>query len=199
MARAKVKYEEAMPDVYVLMEQVINEHFEEIRSVEPPLKITVLMAGNGGESNEPCLKHHGAACFALIRRSKPQDRAQNGPDVYIEIDENRWEESNERRRMAVLAHELRHVEFKLDKGGGVKRDIYERPVIRFVPDDWTLTGFEDVCEWYGEDAVEYQCVREVHGKLAQLGLSFMSAEDMAESRPRSRGRKAAALSVAATA
>src|SRR5262249_43515530 len=101
-------------------------------------------------------------------------------DLYIFIDANRWEESSERRRAAILSHELRHVDFKLEgakNGGGIKYDVYDRPVIKLVPDDWVLTGFSDVCEWYGEDAVEYQAARGVRKKLVQLGLPFSAEED----------------------
>lgn len=179
MPKAKFRFDPAGEEVYDLMRSVIEERFPEIRALEPELRICVLMASNDGEVFKPCLKHHGAAAVALVRKSKPQDRAQDGPDVYIEIDQNCWNERSERGRAAILAHEIRHIGFKRDKGGEVKRDIYERPVIRLLPDDWMLTGFRDVVEWYGEDAVEYQAVRsvaEVVHPLCQLRLPFLDGE-----------------------
>ncbi len=183
MSKSAMRFDPAPDEVYDLMRSVIGERFPEIRDLQPELRITILMASNGGEVFVPALKHHGTPAVAMIKRSNAEDRALDGPDILIEIDQNRWDERGERGRCAILAHELRHIEFKRDKGGVIKYDAYDRPQIKLVPDDWTLTGFRDVAEWYGEDAAEVQAVRNVVETIQavhQLDLPFMDADSQQE-------------------
>jgi hypothetical protein len=170
-------YCEANNTVISLMGGVIDEFFPDIRRCEPELAISVLMADN--EDNPGgALKKYGAGVVAMIKRSSKEDKAENGPDLRILIDADRWRGSSERRQRAILAHELRHVEIQWEPGGRVPQaDAYGRPKIKLVADDWVLTGFEDVAEWFGEDAVEVGAVRSVYGSLQQLGLPFMAAPD----------------------
>lgn len=202
MAKAAVKFVPAEQEVHDLAASIIEKRFPEIAACDPPLQIAILFADNGGKVFRPALKHHGAACVAKISRVKPEEKAQGGPDVRISIDLNRWEERSDNGRAAILAHEIRHIKLKRERDGKtLKRDIYDRPAFVFVPDDWMLTGFRDVCEWYGEDAVEYQAVRDVHSVLVQLGLPFEGGGELttAEAKARnSKPRKQRAAMVAAT-
>jgi hypothetical protein len=183
MAKEKkpaLRYDDADEEAYELLRSVIDERFPEIRDCpcQDGFRVALRMADNGGLVFESALKEHGHGVPSLIKKSKPEERTAGGPDVYILIDLNRWQERGENGRKAILAHELCRVEFKRDKEGGLNLDPYERPVVKLTPGDWVLTGFRQVVEWYGEDAVEYQAIQKVVTLIRdlQLGLPFMGAE-----------------------
>lgn len=170
-------YVEAEQDVIDLANEVIDQYYPDIRRCSPEPVISILMAEN---EDGNALKKFGAGVVAMIKRSTKEDKAENGPDLRILIDAGKWANASERRRMAIMAHEIRHVEIQWQPGGMLpKIHDYGRPKIKLIPDDWVLTGFSAVARWFGDDAVEVQAVRSVHESLKQLGLPFMDADQSA--------------------
>lgn len=101
------------------------------------------------------------------------------------IDGAKYERRNERQRHAILCHELYHIAIKThaeiehDLNGDPRRvqkpdlDPYERPVVKLIPDDWSVTGFRQVAEWYGNDSAEVRSHRAIGELLGQLVMPFV--------------------------
>ncbi len=150
-----------------LMHEVISRHerFSDLRKFG--VVIEVLMAWS---DNDQPIKHHGAVAIASVKVVGGEERANGGPDVRIKIDAKRYLALGKASREAVFAHELYHIEVQYSGGDGVKRDPYGRPVIKTIPDDWTINGFQEVAEWYGEASIERRSYQAVGGLLEQRRL-----------------------------
>lgn len=169
-------YTPADSDVILLLESVLQEFFPRVASVDPPLQIRVLMAENDKGN---ALKRFGRGTVALIKRGTKEQLASEGPDLWILIDAGRWNRSNERRRRAILAHECHHIEIQYESDGKTpKTDDIGRIKVRLIPDDWVLTGFREVVEWFGADAVEREALTRVEEYLAQRILPFADPQDV---------------------
>lgn len=169
-----------MPTVYQIAEAEVWDVFRRVLQTKFPvlneadLRFELLAAFN---PDGPAVKLHGAAALATIKVIGPEERAKGAGDLRIKIDAERYERMRPRTREAIFAHELYHVVLARKKNGALKLDPYERPVTRLRPDDWCMTGFKEVADWYGEDSVErisYQNLGEI---LRQSVFEFVSRDD----------------------
>lgn len=165
------EYRLADEDVVAVMDAVIDRHtkFADLRKHD--VRIEVLMAW--ADNNEP-VKKHGAVAAACVKVVSGEERSRGGPDVRIKVDAKRYGEFGPKSREALFAHELYHLEVQYHDGGGVKLDVYGRPVIKSIHDDWCVNGFRQVAEWYGDAAIEVRSHRAVAEILSQcvLPLNF---------------------------
>lgn len=173
------------PDLEVLadMESVIDARprFRPIAAFG--LKVDVLLAS--ADDDKPALSRNGSHPDAYIKVNTGELRARGLGDVTVYIDADRHRDKTVRQRQATLAHELYHVEIQThrettidDDGRDVlvtrpDLDDYDRPVVKLIPDDWTVTGFREVAEWYGDDSCEVKSYRAMGRLLAQAVMPFM--------------------------
>lgn len=161
-----VTYEKAPPAVLELIRQVMKEHHERLC---PMVAVGAVMAYSSDA--RPAVKLHGAACAATIRLTNPRQRraVEGTPDAIITIDGNRWEFLSPAQQQALLDHELTHLEL-IYKDASPELASDGRPKLRMRPDDWTLTGFAEVVERHGPDALEMMSLKELRQKHGQLLL-----------------------------
>jgi hypothetical protein len=167
----KTTYAVAPEEVTVsLLGRVLKSQprFDPIR--ENDLRIEILKAIR--TDGKPAVRHHGAAALAQIKIVGAEERSTGGPDVRIKIDWARWLDLGPKSREAILAHELYHVEFAKTNEGNLKRDDYDRPIVRLIPDDWSITGFKEVADWYGEDSIEKRSFNTLGEILSQATFDF---------------------------
>jgi hypothetical protein len=162
-------YDPAPPDVLDLLAEVRAEYHPDLDAAG--VTIGVLMASNrrGG-----AVKVGGHAAAAAIRVTNLRDRAQGMPDCSLLIDADRWDGLEDGERRALLDHELCHPVprplppdpdapgpplFLLDDAG--------RPKLSTRKDDWCLTGFAEIVERHGRDALEAQAVRSLAARFRQ--------------------------------
>ena len=175
-------YEPADISVSSILDDVLSFHDRFTPIVDAGVRFDLLMASN--DNGNP-LKHHGSVAAAMIKIVGPEERARvlargetDPPDLRIKIDAGRWGRLTDRQRMALLAHELYHVELVTKPNSVIlKRDAYDRPVIKLIPDDWTINGFVEVASWYGEDAAERRSYKGVGELLAQKTFGFVEAPE----------------------
>lgn len=122
------------------------------------VRVLVMLAHN---PDGPALKRGGDPCAALVKVCGLHDRVAHGYDAEVKLDDREWEDFTDRRRRAVLFHELKHLELVtkgLDDGREVVAlDDCGRPKLKLTPGDWVAgDGFHDVVEEFGEDALEYE-------------------------------------------
>jgi hypothetical protein len=170
-------YSAADDEATELLRAVIEEHFTELARLEPPLEIDVLMAAAGGddESEKPAVTRFGFGVAAKVSVVGPVERSKGGADVRVVIDEARWQEADEQGRRAMLFGELMRVEPKRDRSGALKRDAYDRPVVRLRPYDWCVAGYRESVRVWGDFAVERRELNAVEDSLRQQDLPFITA------------------------
>ncbi len=168
-------YAEAPTEVYRLMGEVLDEHFSNLKAIDPELSITILMATN---HRGAALKRAGCPAAAMIKIVGAEERSNGGPDLRILIDERKWQDLSDRSKAALLHHELTHIVPQWVKGSEhLKLDPYGRPAVKLKPDDWMITGFRATVEAFGEDALEHRSITVVHEQLRQLVLLFVASSE----------------------
>jgi hypothetical protein len=119
--------------------------------------VDILMASPPRDGNSdptgPALKLHGQRAYAIIRQTRPDERALGHADLHLKIDKEAWEEMDEDERTALIDHELSHITPKL-KDGAVKRDVYERPLFCIVPHNYEVGWFFQVARRHGRKSIE---------------------------------------------
>ncbi len=184
-----IEFREADQSVHDLLGAVMDEYFPELSGMDPSLVVDIRMAVDGADMGKRLL-HRGHLVGAMIKVVGAEERAAGGADVRLKIDQVSWDKRTERQRVALLHHELTHVEPKRDTDTGLLvLDPYGRPKIKLRLDDWMLTGFLETARIFGLDSVERVSIEVVAAKLSQLELPFV--DDAAGPAPSKRRRKAA--------
>ncbi len=167
----------ADPSVYATLKAVLERHARYAPLLHCDLRIEILKAYDprGGRP----LKVAGSPVAAKIKVVGPEERSRGGPDVRILIDLDRYRGFHEKRRHALLAHELYHLQL-VDKDGKLVRDDYGRPTVRLIPDDYMINGFVEVYNWYGESSVERMTFQGVAELLSQTYLPLGDPEPVPE-------------------
>ncbi len=153
-------YYPAGNDVALLVNNRISTHHDDMHKVG--VRVGVLMATN---DSGPAVKLHGAACNATIRVVAHRDRVTKGYDAEMVIDARNWEDFSHRQRLALVAHELKHLILvkKVDRETKAQRVQFDdggRPKLKCRPGDWDAgDGFAEIVAEFGEDAIEYTNMR----------------------------------------
>ncbi len=185
------KTPEQCPELEVLadMEAVVADHVRFDPIAEYGLKIDVIIAF--ADDDGPALTKAGAHPEGYIKVGNKEARAEGRGDVKIFVDGGKYRYKSQKERAAFWAHELYHISIKthkettLDDDGkeilvtAADLDDYGRPVVKLIPDDWTVTGFREVAEWYGDDSGEVKSHRAIGELLKQALMPFMAGDDRA--------------------
>lgn len=162
-------YEKADADVMAILDDVMQEYHPELASLDLAIGVTMVTPNinEKGEPTGPAITLHGAPAAACIKLVKIKDRIHNGLDAAIDIDKERWENYSDGERRALLDHELTHLVIVRDGDGVMKTHDDMRPKLAMRPDDFTLTGFHEVIERHGTDAIEFQSIKTVSKRWEQ--------------------------------
>jgi hypothetical protein len=155
---------------FQMADSTVTELVEKIMKLNHPLlveadvKVGVLMCFNpdGG-----AIKHAGYPALACVKVVSLKDRITKGFDVEMMIDQSEWNDLTANQKVAVVDHELTHVNRvpnspKAIKAGesAWKTDDIDRPMIKLRKGDINIgDGFADVIARHGDDAVEYINIR----------------------------------------
>ena len=121
----------------------------------------------------PAISMHGYQTIAKVKKIGLKDRVAGLPDVMILIDEVYWQESQERRRAAIIDHCLFSLRVLRDKWNAIKEDDSGRPKMGIRKHDWHGGGFYEIARRHGLDAVEVRAIRSVLEKFQQMHLEFV--------------------------
>jgi hypothetical protein len=156
-------FHEPPPEVAAAV-RVVMENWHP-RLFEAGVRVGVLFAAN---SDGDPIKHGGYPAAAKIKPTSLKQRHQWPHDAELLIDESVWDELEDARRVALLDHELSHLDTVPLKGqelrdaiadGGPrwKLDDLGRPKLRSVNGDWNVgDAFNAVIARHGWDAIEYR-------------------------------------------
>ena len=170
-------YQPADESVLIALATAVEQYHPDLK--QAGVTFAVLMASPGtdkhGEPKEgPALKENGYPAAATIRAHKLRDKALGLADVLICIDEEYWKQANKKRRLALLDHELYHLDLQeaLDDLG--------RPTFKIRRHDYEIGVFNEVAERHGVASVERSAIEAlIHQSWVQttLNLPMQDAAD----------------------
>lgn len=153
--------------------QMIHEYHP--RLVEAGVKVGILVGYN---PDGDAITHGGYPAAATMKVVKLKDRITKGYDAEMSVDERVWRDLTDAQRLALLDHELSHIdtvdipekqlkELRGENPAAVswKTDDIGRPKLRSVPGNWnTGDGFTQVVARHGVNAIEYRNI--AHAKAS---------------------------------
>ena len=121
----------------------------------------------------PAPRHHGYPAHAVVRVNSVRDRVEGKADVGLVICEESWEGQTAEERLALMDHELTHLELALDRDTGrPKADEAGRPRLKTRRHDFELGGFTEVVRRHKIAAPEARGYRELHRAWQQTLLPW---------------------------
>jgi hypothetical protein len=149
---------------------MIDQHHP--RLAEAGVKVGIMVAYN---PDGDALTHGGYPAAASMKVVKLKDRVTKGYDAEMSVDERVWRDLTDAQRLALLDHELCHIdtvdvppkqlkELPADAPRW-KTDDIGRPKLRSVPGNWNAgDGFTQVVSRHGLNAIEYRNI--AHAKAS---------------------------------
>ncbi len=114
------------------------------------------IAHDDPDNEDPPLKLHGYACAAVVRILGAKERAKGQGDAEIVFDEATFLRLPEPSQVALIHHELHHLELKRDGKGRVKFDEYRRPKLTMRLHDRQFGWFDEIARVHGTASLEVQ-------------------------------------------
>lgn len=168
-------YERADEKTRSLVQEAMENYHQ--RLIGQQVTVAVLMAADiDPDSGEvwPALKLAGYPCAATMKVTPLADRALGREDALLTLDAAKWHSLNHDEKLALLDHELCHLEFVIDEDGAVRRDDQKRPKLRLRLHDIQIGAFREVAERHRSAALE---VQEIRKSFNERGQGFWQFED----------------------
>lgn len=151
---------EKLDVVFQIRDEVMKKWHQALHDAK--VRVGILYA----ESEDgPAIKKGGYAVLALVGPLSLKWRVLTDLDALITIDKSQWDELEQDSQVAVLDHELSHLNVVTSLGTNiVKRDDIGRPKLKTIDGDWNGgDGFIEVIKRHGEAAIELINSRKVYG------------------------------------
>ena len=164
-------YQSCDIDVEDLIAVVMTQHHPDL--AEHKVSVQAVYVSNESEllGQTPAIMQRGHSCAAQIKITSLEQRSRGFADALLTIDTLGWVGMPPPMREALVDHELTHLELVLDKKTeSVKIDDLGRPRLKIRHHSWELSGFSDVCERHGENALESKAISRFIADYAQLEL-----------------------------
>jgi hypothetical protein len=145
---------------------------------EVDANVCVLMAtaakDDKGKALAPAVKLHGVACAATVRIVSYKDRVAGREDAEILVDADLWEEASDPERVALLDHELHHLEVQRDDDGHPKSDDCGRPKLKMRHHDHDFGWFDAIARRHGDASYEVKQAKAFADQNGQLYWGWSS-------------------------
>lgn len=168
-------YQKADSDLVNTVNEVMQQYHSELD--DAGVTVGVLLAygptDKDGVVTGPALNNHGVPCMAKIRINSLRNRAAGLPDALLEIDGDQIEEWSYEQLIAIIDHELEHLELLVDKNGAIKRDDLDRPRLTMRKHDWEFGWFDVIARRHGDNSpevIQAKRLMEKSGELYQMLL-----------------------------
>ena len=163
-------YQLADEEILTLL-QIVRDRYHPVLKAND-VRIGVLMAIAGvdedtGEKTGPAIKGYaGAEAAAQVKPVSLKDRVVKQYDVEILLDGDLWPKLTEPQQIAILDHEMTHIE----PTGEV--DDLLRPKVKMRKEDFVAWGFWEVIQRHGPAAMEHRALKALADKHGQLLLDL---------------------------
>lgn len=154
-------------DVTAMLAKALAQWHPDLRALG--VRVQILFAAS--DTDAPAVKHGGYPALATVRIVPLKDRLTKGYDAEMLVCRESWGDMTGAQRMALLDHELSHIEpvkkeVKQAKGYKGEPQYYTplddlgRPKLKLRPGDWCAgDGFDVVVARHGDDAAEFEGLR----------------------------------------
>jgi hypothetical protein len=153
-------YNLADSETYDLLADALTQFHGAKADAGIPIKIIMAHPpkDEAGDATGPAIRVKGFPAVACIRILSLKDRVAYGVAAEMQLDADHWDESANEERIAILDHELTHLELKVNEDGSVKRDDAGMPLLRKREHDREYGFFDVVAHRHGEFSEEVkQC------------------------------------------
>jgi len=181
-------YERAPKAIEALVGTALEQFHPKLHKVGVTIDCSVARRESKKEGYCHALKRNGYLIDAKIQITSLQDRARGIADAKLMIDAYEWDRMNDRRKLALVDHELEHLDLvpirPTKKNGfatGNRHDDLGRPSLRSRPHDWELTGFADVTQRHKQFSHEAAQFVEFQAHYSQLEFFGPNVLQIAES------------------
>lgn len=172
MGTTFIKCDDNGDDVTMLM-NVMQDYHQPL--VAEGVTVSILMAfapeDKNGHATRPAITHGGYAAAAVAKVNTLKDRALGISDATITIDGQGWARRSKDERIALLDHELQHLELKT-KEGVICRDDLQRPQLRTRKHDYQVGWFIDIARRHGQNSPEKQQALRIVEESGQYFFDF---------------------------
>lgn len=142
---------------------VMQKHHQAL--TDAGVELTVLFAygpkDQDGETTGKAIKVNGYPALACIKINSLRDRVGGLKDATLIIDGDCWPTTPDPRKLAIIDHELCHLEIKPDEDGTIQVDDCGRPKLKMRLHDFHFGGFAEVADRHKEESVEVAAVKHI--------------------------------------
>jgi hypothetical protein len=182
-------YEQAIEPAAGILAEVIQRWHRNLSDADVTIDLLAAHAPENAGAEEadqiPALTRGGYAVAAYTRVVALRDRTAGLGDAQIIYDGDAWRHWSPETRLAVLDHELEHLELVRDSEGEVKQDDLGRPRLRIKPHDHQHGWFDAVAQRHGAASLEVQQAQRLMDERGQLYFAFAATgTDGREATPR---------------
>jgi len=150
-----------------LLNQVLSQHHQRLEEHGVSVALLVAITEEG-----PALKVHGYPALAETRVLNQKLRAHGLADAEITLDHTGWEGLAHNEKLALLDHELTHLEIVFDDNLRPKLDDGGRPKLKMRLHDFQFGWFAEVAERHGENSQERKQAAELVAVGGQIFFDF---------------------------
>lgn len=178
-----ITYEKVKTSVEKTIADLIKRYHPEL--VEADVRVAACFAYGPrdaeGNLTGPAITHGGYQAAGLIKRTSLKERAFGNADAQMLLDGDRWDDWTDRRREAIIDHELQHIEVQWERhpdpdhklAGIPKVDDLHRPKISLRLHDIVAGGFAACAKRYGSDSIDVKHVVDIFDIHGQLLMPFL--------------------------
>ena len=192
-------YEQPAPQMLLLLEEVkrLYHGWLEDHGIRIDLLVAKAKEDKNGDTSGSALRQHGYQANAIVRITSYKDRVLGRGDAEIVVDGDMWHLWSREQQMALLDHELEHIEpivkDAIGEGGMrttvLQRDDANRPKLRLKKHDFQVGWFDSVARRHGEASFEVSQARELLEDQEVRQIYFPWHEPSAETRKRDKAAK----------
>lgn len=175
-------YSNSTDQIQPIAEKLIQKHYPDLDAVD--IKIDYLFAtaqinDKTGEPTGPAIIVNGYRAYAVTKILSLKDRTMDRGDAEILIDGDLWPTLSWETQIALLDHELMHIECKRTKEGEFMWDDLNRPRLTLKKHDYQVGWFHEIAQRHGRHSIE---AKQFHNLLfsdsdtGQIYLPFTNAK-----------------------
>lgn len=164
------------PELEPIAQPLLDKYYREVLDVKT--RIDFLFAygpvNDDGETTGPAIKHHGVQAIGLCRIIGQRDRAKGMGDIEVTVDGDWWQTASIDQQVALLDHELNHIQLKRDQAGCIVFDDLGRPKIKMRQHDHDYGWFDVIAKRHGTASVEVRQARALREHCGQFYFDLES-------------------------
>jgi hypothetical protein len=155
-------YQKCDETVRELLDELLEKYRGDLVDAEATIELLFAFGG---------IRKEGMLVLGRCKINSLQDRAEGKCDVTITLDGDRWPHLPDKRRRALLHHELSHIEdWDVEDHG---TDDLGRPALKARHGDWSFDGFDRILDLYGDQSIEHANLAMIAEKHRQMTLPIV--------------------------